>query len=50
MKNKKWIIGRGWINPQSWADMSAKQVVVGGSGYMTGIVEDISYITGKSKF
>ena len=30
--------------------MRAKQVVVGGSGYMTSTVEDISYITGKSKF
>ena len=30
--------------------MRAKQVLVGGSGYMTGRVEDISYITGKSKY
>ena len=29
--------------------MRATQVVVGGSGYMTGRVQDISYITGKSK-
>ena len=49
MKNKKWIIDKGWINSQSWVDMRAKQGVVGGSGYTAGRVEDISYITGKSK-
>ena len=50
MKNKRWIIGSGRSNSQSWDDMRAKKRVVGTSRYLAGIVEDISCITGKIKF